>query len=167
MHINQLLSIAVLATATTLFSCAEGGDQAAPSAATESAAAKPEQAMDPARKEAAAPAAPTTTMTFSSVLHDFGTMNEGDEASHLFEFTNTGTEPLLITNCKGSCGCTVPKCPKEPIAPGGTGSIEVKFNSKGKKNAQSKTVTIDANTNPAQTILTIKANVTPNPMMAK
>jgi hypothetical protein len=94
-------------------------------------------------------------------------MNEGDAVTHLFEFTNTGTEPLLLTNCKGSCGCTVPKCPKEPIAPGASGTIEVKFNSKGKKNAQTKRVTIDANTDPAQTILTITANVTPNPMLVK
>ncbi|HHZ96739.1 MAG TPA: DUF1573 domain-containing protein, partial [Flavobacteriales bacterium] len=70
-------------------------------------------------------------------------------------------EPLILDKCKGSCGCTVPQCPKEPIAPGATGSIEVKFNSKGKKNKQTKKITVTANTDPAQTILTITADVTP------
>ena len=79
--------------------------------------------------------------------------------THMFEFTNSGDEPLIIDNCKGSCGCTVPKCPKEPIQPGEKGQIEVKFNSKGKKNQQTKKVTINANTDPAQTFLTIKAFV--------
>ena len=78
-----------------------------------------------------------------------------------FKFTNTGSEPLLLDKCKGSCGCTVPQCPKEPIAPGAAGEIEVKFNSKGKKNNQTKTVTINANTDPGQTILKIKAFVNP------
>lgn len=100
-------------------------------------------------------------MTFASYEHDFGTIKEGESVTHLFTFTNTGSEPLLIQQCKGSCGCTVPQCPTQPIPPGGKGSIEVKFNSAGKKNAQTKQVTIDANTDPFQTKLTIKANVLP------
>jgi hypothetical protein len=169
MNRNHFPLFAAVAGTMMLFAC---GDSSAPAesnadqgANTEAAA--PDRAMDPARAEAAAPAGPTTTMTFTEYEHDFGTLNEGDEVTHVFEFTNTGSEPLLLSNCKGSCGCTVPKCPKEPIAPGASGSIEVKFNSKGKKNAQTKRVTIDANTDPAQTILTISANVTPNPMLAK
>ena len=90
-------------------------------------------------------------------------IDEGDAVTHIFTFTNTGDNPLIIDRCKGSCGCTVPKCPKEPIAPGEEGEIEVKFNSKGKKNKQTKTVTINANTVPEQTRITISANVTPAP----
>jgi hypothetical protein len=100
-------------------------------------------------------------MEFVAYDHDFGTLDEGDVVTHFFEFTNTGSEPLILDKCKGSCGCTVPQCPKEPIAPGASGTIEVKFNSKGKKNNQTKRVTIDANTDPAQTILTIRAFVNP------
>jgi len=119
------------------------------------------ETFDPAKNTVQAHAGPTTVMTFAAYDHDFGTLEEGESATHIFEFTNTGTEPLILDKCKGSCGCTVPKCPREPIAPGAKGQIEVKFNSKGKKNAQTKKVTIDANTDPAQTFLTIKAFVNP------
>ena len=121
----------------------------------------PGHKLDPAKAQAAKPAGPTTTMVFDSYEHDFGTMDEGDAVTHVFSFTNTGSEPLILDKCKGSCGCTVPQCPKEPIAPGASGEIEVKFNSKGKKNNQTKTVTINANTDPGQTILKIKAFVNP------
>ena len=122
--------------------------------------AKPEK-FDPAKTQAKTPEGPTTTMVFDAYEHDFGTLDEGDAVTHVFAFTNTGNEPLLLSKCKGSCGCTVPQCPKEPIAPGASGEIEVKFNSKGKKNNQTKTVTINANTDPGQTILKIKAFVNP------
>ena len=135
-----------------------GSDNAAP--ATPAVNAKP-QAFDPAKDAAQAPAGPTTSMVFDTYEHDFGTLDEGDAVTHVFSFTNTGSEPLLLEKCKGSCGCTVPQCPKEPIAPGASGEIEVKFNSKGKKNNQTKTVTINANTDPGQTILKIKAFVNP------
>ena len=143
----------------------EGGSSDAATAAQEETPATPVNAkpekFDPAKAQAAVPAGPTTTMVFDSYEHDFGTMDEGDAVTNIFSFTNTGSEPLILDKCKGSCGCTVPQCPKEPIAPGASGEIEVKFNSKGKKNNQTKTVTINANTDPGQTILKIKAFVNP------
>ena len=129
---------------------------------TEYSSPKPVEKFDPA-KDAPAPTGPTTTVSFSEYEFDFGTLAQGDAVTHLFEFTNSGDEPLIIDNCKGSCGCTVPKCPKNPIQPGEKGQIEVKFNSKGKKNQQTKKVTINANTDPAQTFLTIKAFVEAEP----
>ena len=107
----------------------------------------------------AAPTGPTTTVAFGETEYDFGTVDQGAVVEHVFTFTNSGSEPLVISNAKGSCGCTVPEWPKEPIAPGATGEITVKFDSKGKKNAQNKKVTITANTNPAQSFLYIKGNV--------
>lgn len=122
------------------------------------------QQSTPAADQGAQSDLPLTKMEFDAYEHDFGTMDEGDKVEHIFNFTNTGDNPLVLSNCKGSCGCTVPTCPKEPIPPGGTGEIKVVFNSKGKKNAQTKRVTITANTEPKeQTILTIKAQVTPAP----
>ena len=107
----------------------------------------------------ATPTGPTTTMNFAESTFDFGTIDEGEKVSHVYEFTNTGNEPLVISNAKGSCGCTVPKWPKSPIAPGETGEILVEFNSKGKTGKQTKRVTITANTDPAQSFLTITGQV--------
>lgn len=106
---------------------------------------------------------PKTKIEFAEYEHDFGTINEGDQVEHVFTFTNTGDEPLILEKCKGSCGCTVPECPKKPLAPGESGEIPVVFNSKGKPNMQTKRVTVTGNTDPVQTILTIKAQVTPAP----
>ena len=78
---------------------------------------------------------------------------------NIFEFTNTGNEPLIIQDAKGSCGCTVPKYPKEPIAPGATGEIEVEYKPGTQKGNQTKAVTLTANTQPEQTVLQITAMV--------
>ena len=94
-------------------------------------------------------------MTFQETEYDFGTINEGDVVEHIFKFTNTGKAPLVIVSAKGSCGCTVPEWPKEPIAPGATGEMLVKFNSNGKPNLQNKQVTITANTEAGKEILKI------------
>lgn len=107
----------------------------------------------------AAPVGPTTSMEFDETTYDYGVIDQGEKANHTYKFKNTGSEPLVISNAKGSCGCTVPQWPKEPIPPGGTGEIEVSFDSKGKKGKQTKRVTITANTDPAQTFLTITGNV--------
>ena len=96
---------------------------------------------------------------FAENEFDFGTLEEGEKVEHVFKFENTSTNPLTISNARGSCGCTVPEWPREPIAPGESGEIKVKFDSKGKKGKQNKTVTITANTIPANTILTISSDV--------
>jgi len=100
-------------------------------------------------------------LTFEEKEYDFGTITEGEIVEHNFNFTNTGNAPLVIINAKGSCGCTVSKWPKEPIAPGASGSFLVSFNSKGKPNLQNKQVTITANTEKGKEILKIRAQVTP------
>ena len=105
------------------------------------------------------PTGPLASLEFSEVEYNFGTITEGDKVTHIFKFTNMGKEPLVISNAKGSCGCTVPQWPKDPIAPGEIGEIKVQFNSKGKRGKQTKTITITANTDPANTILRIKAEV--------
>lgn len=106
-----------------------------------------------------APAGPTTAVEFGESTFDFGTISEGEKVSHVYKFTNTGSEPLVISNAKGSCGCTVPQWPKTPIAPGEEGEIMVEFNSKGKTGKQTKRVTVTANTNPPQSFLTITGQV--------
>lgn len=107
----------------------------------------------------APPAGPTTEMTFDETTFDFGTLIEGEKVAHTYTFTNTGSEPLVISDAKGSCGCTVPAWPREPIAPGETASITVEFNSKGKRGKRNQKVTITANTNPAQTFIYLTGSI--------
>jgi hypothetical protein len=113
----------------------------------------------PADEPAAKPDGPLPTIQFGEELHDFGTIKDGDVVEHIFAFVNEGEAPLVITDAKATCGCTVPEWPKEPIAVGGTGEIKVRFNSKGKPGIQNKTVTLTANTWPATQRIRIKANV--------
>jgi hypothetical protein len=105
------------------------------------------------------PAGPKTSMSFEKLDHDFGTIAQNSSNDYVFTFTNTGKEPLIITNAKGSCGCTVPRWPKEPIAPGATGEIEIIYKPGKQKNQQTKSITVTANTEPEKTVLKIKANV--------
>ncbi|RZK07006.1 MAG: DUF1573 domain-containing protein [Flavobacterium sp.] len=103
------------------------------------------------------------SMSFDKTEHDFGTIDEGDQVETVFTFTNKGEADLLITGAKGSCGCTVPDYPKEPVKPGEKGTMKVSFNSNNKKGMQNKTVTITANTESGTELLTIKANIIPDP----
>lgn len=100
-------------------------------------------------------------ISFDKTEHDFGTIKEGDIVETVFLFTNTGKSELIISSAKGSCGCTVPEWPKEPILPGEKGEIKVKFNSDRKPNKQQKQVTLVTNTDGGKEILVIKAQVTP------
>lgn len=100
-------------------------------------------------------------LKFDKTEHDFGVINEGDIVETVFTFTNSGKSELIITSAKGTCGCTVPEWPKEPIMPGESGEIKVKFNSDRKPNLQQKQITLVTNTDQGKEILKIKAQVTP------
>ncbi len=99
---------------------------------------------------------PATSMDFfGKQSHDFGKITQGEKTEHDFEFKNTGKNPLTIINCKATCGCTVPDWDKTPIMPGEKSKIHVVFNSEGKIGQQNKAVTITANTEPQQTVITM------------
>ncbi len=100
---------------------------------------------------------------FDSVVYNFGTVKEGDIVEKEFSFTNTGPVSLILFDAKSTCGCTVPEIPKEPIPPGGRGVLGVKFNTSAKTGKQSKTVTVTANTFPAESRVTLRGEVLPNP----
>ena len=123
------------------------------------AAAPAIQAVNNDAASLVVPDGPLPVFSFVQTSHDFGEIQEGEVVNHTFAFTNNGESPLIIESAKASCGCTVPNWPREPIAVGATGEIEVSFNSKGKPGIQNKTVTITANTNPTLTKLYIKSNV--------
>jgi len=96
---------------------------------------------------------------FAKDVHDYGTVKNGGNGTCTFEFTNTGSEPLIISNAKGSCGCTVPEWPHDPIAPGEKAKITVKYNTKN-AGPINKSVTITSNaTNEPTKVLRIKGNV--------
>jgi hypothetical protein len=100
---------------------------------------------------------------FSKETHDYGTIKYGADGSSTFEFKNTGNAPLIISNAKGSCGCTVPSWPKEPIAPGAKGTITVKYDTK-RAGAINKSVTITSNAvNEPTKVIRIKGTVLPAP----
>ena len=100
---------------------------------------------------------------FSKETHDYGTIKNGADGTCTFEFKNTGNAPLIISNAKGSCGCTVPEWPKEPIAPGAKASIKVKYDT-SRQGVINKNVTITSNAvNAAEKIIYIKGNVLPAP----
>ncbi|WP_225307221.1 DUF1573 domain-containing protein [Adhaeribacter soli] len=105
------------------------------------------------------PAGPLPKMTFAENVYDFGDIKPGAVVSHTFTFKNTGEAPLIIESATATCGCTVPNYPKEPIAPGKEGKIDVQFDSQGKTGQQNKQITIRANTQPNITELTIKTNI--------
>lgn len=98
-------------------------------------------------------------MKFEKEVHDFGKISQGERVSYSFKFENTGSEDLIISDAHGSCGCTVPKFPKKPVAPGEEEVIDVEFASEGKKGLQEKTVTLTTNCTPNTKVITIKADV--------
>ncbi len=98
---------------------------------------------------------------FDMEVWEFGEINEGESVDTIFTFKNVGNKPLIINNAKAGCGCTVPQWPKEPIAPGESGTIAVKFNSKGKPGKQTKRVTLTMNTTPNTKQLRLSGLVNP------
>ncbi len=110
---------------------------------------------DEASDEPAGPA----QIAFEQVYYDFGDLQQGEKVSYVFEFKNEGGSPLVIRDAAASCGCTVPRYNKEPIQPGEEGSIEVVFDSSGRRGNQYKTVIVKTNTPKREVRLTIKANV--------
>lgn len=118
--------------------------------------------IDPLGENTDAAVAPDlTSIKYEQTQFDFGKINEGAKVKTQFAFTNTGNKPLLIAHAQGSCGCTVPEWPREPIAPGKSGIINVEFDSNGKRGEQLKTVTVTTNTDPQENMLYVKATVIP------
>lgn len=101
-------------------------------------------------------------ITFESEVHDYGTIKQGANGTYEFRFKNTGKEPLIISNAQGSCGCTVPSWPKEPIAPGMGNFIKVTYDTK-RVGPFTKTVTLTTNAKTPTKLLTIKGVVQEEP----
>ena len=108
------------------------------------------------------PAGAFPKFSFDQEEHNFGQIRDGDIVSHTFRFTNSGEAPLIISKATAACGCTVPQWPKQPIPVGGSGEIQVQFDSSNKPGMQNKVVTITANTESKVKKLLIRAQVNPS-----
>lgn len=95
---------------------------------------------------------------FTEETLDYGTILQGADGNREFVFKNTGKEPLIISSCKGSCGCTVPKCPSEPVLPGETAKIKVKYDT-NRLGKFTKSVTVTSNAGEPVKTVKITGNV--------
>ena len=111
--------------------------------------------------ERTSPNEKATTVSFSELSYDFGTVEEGAIVTKVFSFTNTGDKPLVIANASSTCGCTVPEWPKGEVFPRQKKGITVRFDTQGKRGTQHKKIWITANTEPAITTLLLKGEVVP------
>lgn len=158
---KSLAFIALVGLATACNSAPEKKDTEASEAKAESKEAVAKDASNaPVSNETAnASTGDKTTIEFEKMEFNFGEIKAGEKVNYKFKFKNTGKSPLIIQDAKASCGCTVPNFTKDPVEPNGTGEIAVSFDSAGKEGAQTKTVTVTSNAEPATTTLTIKGFV--------
>lgn len=113
-------------------------------------------AQETKKEENTNPNAPE--ITFTKTTHDYGTISVGGDGSSVFEFTNTGKEPLILSSVRSSCGCTVPSWPREPILPGKKESIKVKYDT-GRIGPINKTITVVSNAKTSTVVLRITGTV--------
>ena len=149
-----------LLLSVVLLSCQQGNEE------VRNAARQDIETVAPSNPNAAVPqpsvAAPVgamTSMTFAEDVFDFGSVTEGEVITHTYSFTNTGNEPLIVSDARGTCGCTVPSRPTAPIAPGEDGEITVRFDTRSKVGDRQQKVTITANTDPAKTVISLNGTV--------
>ena len=98
------------------------------------------------------------SIVFDKLEHDYGTIEKGGDGNSVFTFTNQGQKPLVLSNVRASCGCTVPQWPREPIAPGTKGEIKVKYNTNIAGNFN-KTITVNSNAANSMVRLRVKGQV--------
>lgn len=115
-----------------------------------------------AQQPATPPNPNSPEISFETETHDFGTIDQGGDGTYEFKFKNTGKEPLIITDAKGSCGCTVPSWPKEPIKPGASSTIKVTYDTK-RVGTFNKSVTITSNAKSSIKTIVIKGDVKATP----
>ena len=161
----KLLAVAVLCTVA--FSCNKKEETSEAknldSAQAETVVDALSQQENPADTEmlAEAKSKPLTTVAFSETDHNFGNIKKGEKVEHIYEVTNTGNNPLIISNVKPGCGCTVPDYTKEPILPGKKGKITLHFDSTNFDGAVNKAADVFVNVEKAPVRVTFSANILP------
>ena len=115
-----------------------------------------------AQQEDAADTTDFAQIAFEKTSFNFGDLNQGEKAEHVFEFTNVGNSPLILNNVLSTCGCTVPEWPRDPILTDSLGVIKVLFDSSSKIGRQNKVITIRSNSREGDFRLRISAMILPN-----
>lgn len=146
---RNLCSIALMLIAVSLFSCSNSGNKTLSG----------DVVYNPNTADGKVDPSKLPEITFETDTHDFGTIASGDMVRYSFKFKNTGKSLLVISDVTTSCGCTVSSFPKEPINPGESGTIDVSFDSHGRKGFQRKSATVFSNTQPPTKQLHIKAMI--------
>ncbi|WP_370897637.1 DUF1573 domain-containing protein [Chryseobacterium gossypii] len=140
-------TVATDSTAATSVTSAPADSAATSAVSGETASAQPDQ--------------PLTTIALSESNFDFGKIKKGDKVEHVYEITNTGTNPLVISEVRPGCGCTVPDFTKEPILPGKKGKITLHFDSSNFEQNVQKYADVFANVEKSPIKLTFTANIQP------
>jgi hypothetical protein len=142
----NLMKNRILTGFLVLFAAAIGGCSGSPGKSAEGPSL---QKSETARAE----------LVFRNYSHDFGKVTEGEKVGYIFSYENKGSGNLVITSATVSCGCTVPKYDSKPVPPGGSGNLEVVFDSSGRKGKQTKSVTVASNASKPLILLQITAEV--------
>lgn len=157
---KNLVKLLPLVAALTLVSCKK--DQTAEQLVVEeNVEATTATATAPEAVAVAAAAGPATSVALSESNFAFGKIKKGEKVEHVYEVTNTGTNPLIISEVKPACGCTVPDYTKEPILPGQKGKITLKFDSASFDGLVTKQAEVYANVEKAPIVLTFSADIQP------
>lgn len=117
------------------------------------------QNLETAKERDAKIAMGSASIEFDKTEYDFGTINEGDVVEGVFKITNAGKVDLIITSAKATCGCTVPTWPKEALKPGDSSELTFTFNSRGRSGKQTKSITLQTNTDKVTEVLRISGMV--------
>ncbi len=156
---KNFIKIAPIVVALTLLSCKkeQTADQLVIEEATTQVAEPNIDSQEDMIKEAKSK--PLTNIVLSEAQFDFGKINKGDKKEHTYEITNMGENPLIISQVKPGCGCTVPDYTKEPILPGKKGQITLKFDSAGFDGLVNKQAEVYANVEKAPIIIGFSADI--------
>jgi hypothetical protein len=155
--INKIIILASLSSILLLGACKKNEDA---NSEQHSSISNPAQLGIPDIEKRVVPAdGKYPVMTFATKEHDFGLIKTDSEVNYSFTFKNTGQADLIISRAVGSCGCTIPEYPKDPIKAGESGKIDVSFNSANKHGNQQKSVTIYTNTKAGAESLIITASI--------
>jgi len=101
----------------------------------------------------------TASIAFTEIEHDFGKVDAGEKVAYTFSYKNKGNAPLVISYVSTTCGCTASKYSRKPVPPGGSGTIEVIFDSEGRNGRQSKVITVRSNATKSTVLLKITGEV--------